>query len=101
MCAASGVAAHIEISRLPLSASLAKALQADAKVLELVLAGGDDYEILLTVPEAQMAPFRAGADCLDLAVSHIGEIVEGEGVTFLARDGRALEVGRSGWDHFA
>ena len=52
-------------------------------MLETALTGGDDYEILCTVPPAKAEAFRAAAQAARVAVTEIGEIEAGEGARFL------------------
>ena len=49
LCRASSVAAEIDVSRVPLSEAARAALAADPALIETVLTGGDDYEIVLTL----------------------------------------------------
>ena len=46
---------------MPLSDAAKAVLAADAGMLETALTGGDDYEILCTVPPAKAESFRAAA----------------------------------------
>src|SRR5262245_19395776 len=85
LCRASGVAADIDIGRVPLSEAARTVISADSAVLESALTGGDDYEIVCTVPAARSASFQAGAKAAKVAVTEIGEIKTGEGVHFLGR----------------
>ena len=61
LCRASGVAAEVEVSRVPLSTAARHAIAADAALVETVLTGGDDYEILCTMPSAKFAAFSEAA----------------------------------------
>src|SRR5207342_3429254 len=54
LCRASGVGGDIEVARVPLSAAARAALDRDSAVIEPILTGGDDYEILATVPAAEL-----------------------------------------------
>jgi thiamine-monophosphate kinase len=65
-----------------------------------VLTGGDDYEIICTVPPAKAGSFQAAAGAANVAVSEIGEIKSGEGTRFIAADGRALTFKRASYSHF-
>src|SRR5262249_31761039 len=58
---ASGVGGDIDIARIPLSAAARAALERDSSAIEPILTGGDDYEILATVPVAGLAAFRSAA----------------------------------------
>lgn len=97
----SGVAAEIDGRNVPLSAPARTALDRLPDLFESsVLAGGDDYEVLAAVPPSRAEAFRAAAAKGGVAVTEIGRLVPGDGVTVTARDGRPLDVGRDGWDHF-
>ena len=61
LCRASGVGAEIDVARVPLSTAARKASMADRKLIETVLTGGDDYEIVCTVPPDALAAFQAAA----------------------------------------
>ena len=61
LCRASGVAADIDIARIPLSDAAKTVIAADSSMLETVLTGGDDYEIVCTVPAAKADSFHAAA----------------------------------------
>src|SRR5215475_11454891 len=59
LCCASGVAADIDVGRIPFSEAAKAVISLDSTVLESALTGGDDYEIVCTVPEAKSASFQA------------------------------------------
>jgi thiamine-monophosphate kinase len=96
---ASGVAAHVAVDRLPLSAAL-RAAASHAQARDWALAAGDDYELLLSVPAARYAELAAAAAQLNLTLSAIGEIRAGSGVTW-SLNGEQFTPAVSGWDHFA
>ncbi len=97
--ARSGVAAQVDLHRLPRSVVLAA--QPAALQQECLLAGGDDYELLFTAPPAlHDAVLAAGRGC-GVAVTHCGRIAAGSGLTVLDADGRALPAAWQGFDHFA
>lgn len=97
---ASGVGAAVDAARVPFSPAFGAALARQPALLEVGLTGGDDYEVLAAVAPAQAAAFlRAAADS-GVAVTEIGRLCDGAGVTVTGPDGRALEVGATGWDHF-
>lgn len=96
---ASGVAAEIDVARVPLSDAAQAALAADPALIEAILTGGDDYEILLTLPPPQLAAFRDAAQKAGVAIAEIGRITAGEGVRF-ARDGKAMTFANLSYSHF-
>ena len=69
--------------------------------LDLILSGGDDYEILAAVPPAAVAGFRKGAQNAGIAVTHIGILEAGRPFEVLDLDGTSLDLQHFGYDHFA
>jgi thiamine-monophosphate kinase len=100
LAAASGVAARIEAARLPLSAAVRAAIESDSALIETVLAGGDDYEVALTLPENRREPFFAAAKAVGVPVTTIGRIERGEGTEVAAADGHAIALKRPSFSHF-
>ncbi len=94
ICEASGLGAVIEAARVPLSPAARSALEGDPRWLPTILAGGDDYELLFTLP-----PDREAA-LADLPATVIGRMRKGSGVTALDATGRAIELGAGGYRHF-
>jgi thiamine-monophosphate kinase len=99
LCRASSVAAEIDVARVPLSAATRAALAADPALLTTVLTGGDDYEIVLTLAPAKLAPFRAAAERAGIAATEIGRVIGGQGARFV-RDGKTLSFARPLYSHF-
>jgi thiamine-monophosphate kinase len=99
VAAASGSGAVLESWRVPLSAAAAAALAQAPDLLETVLSGGDDYELLFTAPAEAGAAIMAAALTAGVPVTMIGRVVEGEGVVVLDRDGAALPLARTGFRH--
>jgi thiamine-monophosphate kinase len=98
LCSASGVAAHIDVARLPLSRAL-KALVPEDAARELALSAGDDYELLIAVPAARFDELSAAAGQLNLTLTKIGEVRAGSGVTWTL-DGSPFDAAVHGYDHF-
>jgi len=99
LCRASGVAAEVDVANVPLSEAARAALAADSKLIETILTGGDDYEIVLTVPPTRLADFHAAANLAGVPVSEIGRVTGGEGTRFL-RAGEVLSFAGSSYSHF-
>lgn len=66
------------------------------------LAGGDDYELVFTVPASKHAAITALAQSLGLALSCIGHIEDGPAGRIELRNaaGTPIEAPRRGYDHF-
>jgi thiamine-monophosphate kinase len=100
LCRASGVAAEIKASSVPLSEAAGTVVAADAAGLETVLTGGDDYEIVCTVPKPKAESFRAAAKAAAVPIADIGEIVAGAGAHFIDATGKPLVFRRASFSHF-
>ena len=99
LCRASGVAADVDVARVPLSDAARAAIAADPALIETALTGGDDYELVLTVAPEKFAALQAAAAAAGVAVGDIGGIGAGQGARF-RRDGKILTFTRSGYSHF-
>jgi thiamine-monophosphate kinase len=101
LCAASGVTAVIDTPSIPTSAAAAGLLSRGTVGIATLIAGGDDYEILCTVPEAKADAFTEAARQAGVAVTDIGTIMAGEGAPrFLDREGKELALTRLSYSHF-
>jgi thiamine-monophosphate kinase len=99
LCRASGVAADIDVARVPFSDAVQAAVAADPAAIEAALTGGDDYEILLTLSPDKLPEFGAEAKKAGVAVNEIGRVTAGQGTRFL-RDGKPLAFTRPSYSHF-
>ena len=100
LCRASQVAADVEAARVPLSDAASRALKADTALIEPILTGGEDYEILCAIAEADVAAFIHAAKAVDVPVTEIGRCVAGEGPRFRDVSGQPLAFAQPGYSHF-
>ncbi len=100
LCRASGVGAEIEVARVPLSKAARAASAADSKAIETILTGGDDFEVVATIPPAALDAFLAAARRTGVPVTAIGRIKAGKEARFLGPNGRALRFARASFSHF-
>jgi thiamine-monophosphate kinase len=100
LCGASNVAAEIETTRVPLSDTARAALTADTALLETVITGGDDYEILASVAPPKLDPFRSAAARKGVSLTAIGRITVGSGVDMLDATGKRISLARPSFSHF-
>ncbi len=100
LCRVSKVAASIEAAKVPLSDAAKVVIAADPATLEPALTGGDDYEIVCTVPPHKVESFRAAAQAVKVPVTEIGMIAAGEGARFLGADGQPLAFKHAAFSHF-
>lgn len=100
MCRASHVAARLVRAKLPLSPAARAVVTADPAQYTAIESGGDDYEIVCTVPCAQAQAFAAAAAACGVPVTCVGKISAGRGLVLEGADGDAVKVETLGWDHF-
>ncbi len=94
LCEASGVGAAIFVNPLP-TPPVPDAQDA----LALALHGGEDYQLLFTVPKAKQpkVPHRLGRTPLTC----IGEIQPARAITLVTPEGKSKPLEPRGYDHFA
>ncbi|MDP8986181.1 MAG: thiamine-phosphate kinase [Pseudomonadota bacterium] len=98
LAAASGLAAQVDVARLPLSRALLRSAPA-SQARDWALAAGDDYELLVAVSVARFGELQAIAHRLNLTLTAIGDLRPGSGITWQL-DGHAFAAPASGYDHF-
>jgi thiamine-monophosphate kinase len=99
LCRASGVAAEIDVARVPFSDAVGTAIAAEPAASETALTGGDDYEIVLTLAPEKFPLVRAAAKAVGVRVTEIGLVTAGEGARFV-HDGKMLTFARPSYSHF-
>ena len=101
LCAASGVSAVIDAPRVPTSPVAAALLARGVTGIEALISGGDDYELLCTVADADCEGMASAARSAGVALTPIGRIVAGLGAPrFLDAQGRAIALARLSYSHF-
>lgn len=98
----SGVGALLEEPLLPLSAAFRAALEQDPQQLQLALSGGEDYELLFSVPPERGGEVKDLARTLDLPLSRIGTVIPAEeGLKLRYCNGEIRHADCRGFNHFA
>ena len=101
LCRASGVAAEIEVARVPLSEAARAAVAKEPALIETIVTGGDDYEVLACVQAGKLDEFREKSSSAGVAVTEIGTVLAGEGeARFLDADGKPLVLAQTSYSHF-
>lgn len=90
---ASGVAARLELDRLPVG---------HLATIDDALGGGEDYELLAALPDPDAVDAAAAElkEAFGVPLSQIGIVVEGEGPVAVSSDGSEHPLEPTGWDHF-
>jgi len=105
LCAASGVAGLLGIDRLPLSPAASAVVQQRPEMLPVLLAGGDDYELLFTAPPEHAPALVALGVRHGVPITEVGSVNAaasgGTGnITVFDATGRPVPLGSAGWTHF-
>lgn len=101
LCAASGVSAAIDAQSIPLSAGAKKLLTRGAATVAAIVSGGDDYEILCTIPENRFEAFAQAADRAGIQITSIGTVIAGSSLPrFIDVCGVELVLSRPSYSHF-
>jgi thiamine-monophosphate kinase len=101
LCAASGVSAAIDAASIPLSSAALALLAKGTTGIESIVSGGDDYEILCTIPEQRFEAFEQAARLAGVPIASIGTVMAGAAPPrFLDAQGRDIPLPRLSWSHF-
>jgi thiamine-monophosphate kinase len=101
LCAASGVSADIDAPLVPLSAVAAGLVARGIVGLEALISGGDDYELLCAVAEADVAAFTQEAARAGVVVTMIGTVTaETRAPRFLGAQGTEMRLRHLSYSHF-
>ncbi|HEV2557248.1 MAG TPA: thiamine-phosphate kinase [Microvirga sp.] len=100
MMRASGTTAVVVSGHVPLSDPARAAIAREPTLLDRALTGGDDYEILCTVPEERLDAFRAAAAEADVPVAAIGRVLVGTGLPVFRQGGADRRYEAGSFSHF-
>ena len=92
VCEESGVGAVISESSIP----RAHTSPAATSTLHFALHGGEDYELLFTVPQGRRVPRTLGG----VRLTRVGEIIREKKVWLMDSHGQRKALLPSGWEHF-
>ncbi len=97
----SGVGATLDLSKLPTSSALTRyALQAGVDPIQYALDGGEDYELLFSVPQIRQERFERLIQKGMIRATHVGFIVHSRlGITGRTSRGKTIKIRPLGYDH--
>lgn len=100
LCEQSGLGARIQAARLPVSEAVAACLASSASLMDRVMTGGDDYELLFAAPGKAAHDIDSLARRSDTQVTRIGTLVDArDGVVALDGEGRPMIFPQLGFRH--
>jgi thiamine-monophosphate kinase len=101
LCERSKLGADVELAKLPLSRATMRALKRDPHLLESVVAGGDDYELLFAAPPSRRQAVLRAAAASKTQATPIGRFAAKPGrARFLDASGAERRFARAGFTHF-
>ena len=100
ICEASDVGADIQISDIPLSQAAKKALGNNRELLDSILGGGDDYELLFTADPSFEGIAASIADKSGVVLTMIGEVSQTKEIRLIDAKGQEYASLQKGFTHF-
>lgn len=98
---ASSVSAKVDVNKLPISPSVLASVGED-KAIELALMGGEDYELIFTIPEEQKAYLEQNATSMGVDFHCVGQIKGTDEGLVLVKDGEKFPMpNQKGFEHFS
>ncbi len=98
LCSASGVGAKLELKKLPMVRVPESPRRPGGDPIEMALHGGDDYELLFTVPRKKLKLVPRSFQGIPLTA--IGEITLEEALVRIDEAGKEVPLPILGWDPF-
>lgn len=95
----SDVGAVIDVDLLPLSDAL-KGSVSETEAFSYALSGGEDYELLFSVPEAQKGALETALAHTGVSFTKIGQVTSGNTLR-LIRNGEPFSLTNIGFEHFS
>jgi thiamine-monophosphate kinase len=102
LCEASNVGCRLEERLVPVNSAAAElARRRQQPEIAAALSGGEDYELLFTMPPENVELLLGEAKAARITISPIGSITPArEGRILVRPDGETVPLRNTGWDHF-
>ncbi|TDR94105.1 thiamine-phosphate kinase [Enterovirga rhinocerotis] len=100
MLRASGVGGVIDLDRVPWSGAAAAVLAQAPEFRDRLVAGGDDYEILFTLPETGLPAMRQRSAEAGIPITVIGRVMDGDSAITFRDGGLEHRLGQTSYQHF-
>lgn len=94
----SGVQLDINLRDIPLSSG-AQSLKANPSIAEIILSGGDDYELLFTCSDKFEGSVKTIAAETGISITKIGKVTKGSGVIIRDATGKEMKFSKAGYVH--
>ena len=90
----------LHFNAVPLSTPARAALSVDRGMVDKILGGGGDYELLAAIAPSEVSAFQESARRAGVEVHELG-VLAGSKVVVLDAAGTELKLAESGYDHFS
>jgi thiamine-monophosphate kinase len=100
MMRVSGATAEVDLDSVALSAAARAAVAADPGLLDSLVTGGDDYEILCAVPPEASARYVDACRAAGVSAAVIGTVREGDALPVFRYRGTERRYQRGSFSHF-
>lgn len=100
VCKASSLGARVMAGDIPLSSAACGALAQGSISLTQLICGGDDYELLLAVPNTAVVELKKRCAQFDIPITRIGEFTHSGEIIFIDAQGVKLALNSDGYRHF-
>lgn len=97
----SELGARINVAALPMSSAFKLACPDVQQQVMMAVSGGDDYQLCVTVPEDRATMAESLMSDASVPFTRIGEIVAGQGIQFLNKQGERVLIDAQGYQHFS
>jgi thiamine-monophosphate kinase len=87
----SGVRLEIDAESIPIANCVIEVAGSEGAALELAASGGEDFELLVTLPSDRVDEARDGVSEAGTPLTEIGQVVEGQGVALKLPGGGEIE----------
>jgi thiamine-monophosphate kinase len=95
---ASNVGAKLKLEETPLCEVLARRPEPE-KIQKMAVSGGDDYQLCFTIPKERQAELASLEQELNIRLTRIGEITEGDNLEIFYHD-QPVSLDHDGYRHF-
>jgi thiamine-monophosphate kinase len=92
--------AQILLPTIPLSSAAQEQVIKDSSLFETILSGGDDYELLFTVPHREEEQLHQISKQTNTNITVIGRITETSGIQCLDENNEIITFSSTGYLHF-
>ena len=100
LCQASRLGAELNAQNIPLSEASKYLIKSNQDLFERALTGGDDYELLFTIPEGSSNQILEIAKSTQVPLTRIGRMTANRELNIFSNSGEKLSYAANGWQHF-